>query len=52
MKVTLSTGMLLISALHGVTECVYITGERGIIDGTFGTSGKFRVSIPGTSLLY
>ena len=25
----------------------YYTGEVGTIEGTFGTSGKFRVSIPG-----
>jgi len=24
------------------------TGETGIIEGAFGTTGKFRVSIPGT----
>ena len=28
----------------------FLTGEVGVIEGTFGTSGKFRVTFGGTQL--
>lgn len=45
MKVELSTGIACLSLC--VCNDNMLTGERGVIDGAFGTSGKFRVTIPG-----
>ena len=38
-------GKVYAKILHGI-------GEVGVIDGTFGTTGKFRVSLPGTLMCY
>ena len=53
LKVKLSTGIFERVATY-VLVCVHIhffftvvAGEEGIIEGSFGTSGKFRVNIPG-----
>jgi hypothetical protein len=46
MKVELSTGLYFHSFV-AVNISIVILGEQGVIEGAFGTSGKFRVAIPG-----
>lgn len=46
MKVELSTGIKN-SCFPEYLLMGLFAGERGVIEGAFGTSGKFRVSIPG-----
>lgn len=50
MKVELSTGSLILLINKMVLHVVYVVGEHGVIDGAFGSSGKFRVTIPGEEI--
>ena len=47
MKVELSTGTSLYHFCVTLNRQIVSAGEHGVIDGAFGTSGKFRVTIPG-----
>ena len=50
MKVQLSTGTGIFSLVNVsslLMVSLFVAGEYGVIDGAFGTSGKFRVTIPG-----